>query len=129
MKNKKLTLSIILVIIFAISILTNIALGTFYANIKSKNLDNDSSEENLSPTTDIEILKKRLGKILLLPQEEKPTIFIIDETEPLKEKQPDFYKNANVDDIVFVYESMAIIYRQTSNQIIKYENLQLEMVE
>lgn len=60
----------------------------------------------------------RLNKLMPLPQNETPTIITVKDATQLRSQE--FYKQAQNDDLVFVYKKAqrAILYRPSSNQII-----------
>lgn len=65
-----------------------------------------------------EVQTKRLGKLILLPTSEKPTIVTVKDVSKLSGQK--FYANAKNGDITFVYPQLqkAILYRPSNNLII-----------
>jgi hypothetical protein len=61
----------------------------------------------------------QLGKLIILPQNEQPTIATVSDTEKLK-GQP-FFINAKVGDKVFIYSQAqkAILFRPQENKIVE----------
>ncbi len=62
---------------------------------------------------------KKIGASLELPAEEDPTIARIDDIYALRQTNPQFYATAENGDVLIVYTTMAIIYRDTTDKIIK----------
>lgn len=73
----------------------------------------EKNQEDSNRVTD------KLKVILFIPEEAgQPTVARVDDPEVLKKANPDFYKNAAVGDYLILYPNRAIIYRESSNQII-----------
>jgi hypothetical protein len=117
MKNKsKFALSSI-VLLLAITLL---AIG-YFSYSQSKNAD-DKKTKDLQSISDkdkgLSSLDK-LKKILYIEDDGKqPAIATVTDAEKLKKTNPDFYKNIQKDDILIVYPSRAIVFRESANQII-----------
>lgn len=72
-------------------------------------------QKNSKETKDV---VKSLGKILLLPSDNHPTIAKVEDVEKLKKSNDKFYKDIQKDDYLILYPDKAIIYRKKENKII-----------
>lgn len=88
-----------------------------YIKISNTN-DNNVPVVNQSVTDDQRVLAQ-LKKIILLPEDVKPTMAIITSVEVLKQKQPSFFANAQDNEWLIIYPELAIIYDYVKNKIIK----------
>lgn len=61
----------------------------------------------------------QLSKIMLLPEDTKPTIKVITDAQTLKNDQPGFFTNAKNGDILIIYPDKAIIFDASANKIIQ----------
>lgn len=62
-------------------------------------------------------IQDQLSEIILLP-DETPSVAVLEDVEPLKEKIPDFYANARNGDKLVVYSNFAMIFRESEGKII-----------
>jgi len=62
-------------------------------------------------------LIERVGRFLVLPSDEKPSVAAISDALALSERQA-FYKDAKDGDILIVYSSKAIIYDATADKLV-----------
>lgn len=60
----------------------------------------------------------QVGKLILLPTGEKPEVATIGDVEKLKKQNPEIYKDAQAGDLLLLYKSRLIIYRQSENKLI-----------
>lgn len=68
----------------------------------------------------------KIGKLMLLPEDETPTLATITDVEKIKE-QPFFSKAANGDKVLIYTENkLAILYRPSDNKIIAVGTVNLE---
>lgn len=68
----------------------------------------------------------KIGKLMLLPEDETPTLATITDVEKLKE-QPFFAKSANEDKVlIYTKNKLAILYRPSDNKIIAVGTVNLE---
>ena len=93
--------------------------GAGYSYIKYQELKSNS----VSNTTDRSKIKSEqiiqdLGKVLLITEQDAPTVARVDNPGLLMSSNPEFYKDVQVDDYIIVYTARAIIYRTSNNQII-----------
>ena len=59
----------------------------------------------------------QLGKIMDLPKDAKPMMYLVNDAEALKKDQPGFFSKAKNGDRVIVYSDMAILYDAKANKI------------
>ena len=71
-----------------------------------------------------EVLKKKLGKIVQLPNED-PTILVISDAEGLQ-KHSSFYGNVRNGDKILIYikTKQIIIYREDENQVVNIGSIE-----
>lgn len=60
----------------------------------------------------------KVQKILLVPTDSDPTVIEVSDVTRLKSTNPEFYKDVESGDYLLMYPGKAVIYRQSSNQII-----------
>lgn len=101
---------LILIIIAAVS-------GIFYMRSQTQLKLLKNNPDEISKQATKEILDK-VGKLIILPQDEEPTIATV--TDPEKLKDQPFFQKAQKDDKVLIYtkNKKAILYRPSSNQIV-----------
>lgn len=85
--------------------------------------------QRYSVSDDRQVLIDRVGKLIMLPRDEVPTIATVTNLGPLQ-KTP-FFINARLGDKVLMYgkSGKAILYRPTEDQIIEIGPLNLNKVE
>jgi hypothetical protein len=71
-------------------------------------------------------LVQEVGKVIVLPQEESPTVATVSDLEPLK-GQP-FFMNAKVGDKVLIYTNArkAILWRPSDQKLVEVSPLNLD---
>ncbi|HEX3099746.1 MAG TPA: hypothetical protein VHQ41_02115 [Patescibacteria group bacterium] len=111
-------------LVIAIFILTILVLGGLFwrSQHQLNKLKNGSAQQNQSATQnqdDAKQLVQQVGKLIILPTDEDPTIATVSDLNKLKD-QP-FFTKAQVGDKVLIYSKAkkAILYRPSSNQIIE----------
>ncbi|MEI6296856.1 MAG: hypothetical protein WCO84_04400 [bacterium] len=69
---------------------------------------------------------KRVGELIVLPADEKPTVATVANLDYLKDNQ--FFKNARIGDKVLVYvkSGKSILFRLDQNKIVEIGNLNLK---
>lgn len=67
---------------------------------------------------EVQQMKSEIGKLILLPSDQEPTVATIVDIEKLKETNPTFYKNASNGDKILVYTDKAILYDPDNNIIL-----------
>ncbi|MBT3690255.1 LytR C-terminal domain-containing protein [bacterium] len=110
----------IIAIVIAIIVVAAIVYGLSYLN--TQNTDENIAEDQLSDAP-IDVLSM-LSKHMVLPDGES-NIIVIEDVETLKQQQP-FFALANNDDQLIVYSDQAIIYRPSTDMIIKVGAVQTE---
>jgi hypothetical protein len=108
--NKVVKVGAILILIGAVA-----AAGYFFWKYKK-------ASANLT-TVEISELTKKIGKIILLPAGETPTLATVTDKTRLEGQK--FFKNSQNGDKVLIYAmaSKAILYRPTNNQIIEVASI------
>lgn len=118
MKNKpnsKIIIIVALVIFGLASFTYALYYKTTNTDKKSKEMSDVTAEKSANTKNTVDNLKK----ILFVEEDGKePAIATIVDPEKVKKSNPDFYKNVEKDDMLVVYPSRAIIYRENKNQII-----------
>lgn len=66
----------------------------------------------------VDAILKDLNKLILITEEEEPTVATILDVEVLRQDNPEFYKNAQDGDILIIYSQRAIIFRRDKNMIV-----------
>ncbi len=110
---KKIILRLLLVL-FIISI---VAIGfAVHFYLKFSSLKENVQSEN---TTNVKELISEVGKLVLLPQDEEPTVATI--TDPEKLKNQAFFANAKVGDKVLIYpiSKKAFLYDPVAKKILE----------
>jgi len=115
-KVKKGNLTIILLILIFI-------ISGIFVYLRFNKLNNELNEyKTLSNSGDIEqeMVRQVLNKVdeLIILPDEQPTVAAITNTSGLIKENPSFYKNAVDGDILIIYSSKAILYRESDNIIV-----------
>ncbi len=63
-------------------------------------------------------LADRVGRLMIVNEEETPTIATVEDVNTLKAVKPDIYKDTENGDKVLVYSDKVIIYRESKDLII-----------
>jgi len=66
----------------------------------------------------VDAILKDLNKLILITEEEEPTVATILDVEVLRQDNPEFYKNAQDGDILIIYSQRAIVFRRDKNMIV-----------
>ncbi|MCL4364434.1 hypothetical protein M1328_04325 [Patescibacteria group bacterium] len=105
---------------FIVLIVIVLALGgvTYYFYSKYQNLNTIINNPNKAAQEDINQTLNKIGKFMLLPTKEQPTLATVVDASKLK-TQP-FFANAQNGDrvILYVNAKLAILYRPGDNKII-----------
>lgn len=117
-KNEKNKILLSLIVSAIVIILLGAAFygGYFLNNKKTVNVPNESSQ-----TKEVDELIEKVGKLMLLPKEEVPTIATVTDKDNKQIKEQAFFKNAQNGDkvIIYVQAGKAILYRPSENKIIE----------
>lgn len=111
---QKNTLLIILAFVF----------GIIIANIPHDNSDSSVVDDSGATTETDRQNQEESERVLeqldaiLLTEESNPTVVRIDDPAPLREKDPDFYKNASAGDHLIIFPSQGVIFRSSEGRII-----------
>ena len=118
-KNPMLYLIIAIVLLLLVTILFSTD-NPLKDKIKVKHSQLTQQEQDMptpQASDDSEMLKS-LRTVMLLPENETPTVATILELEPLQQQNPLFYKDAQVGDKIVIFKDKAIIYREADKLII-----------
>ena len=77
----------------------------------------------------VEEILTELESILLINQEEEPTIATIMDVDELKTQNEEFYANAKEGDLLVIYSDRAIIFRRAENRVINVAPVFIETDE
>ena len=90
-----------------------------YKQQESTNQRTGYHDSSASTTNETQLLVEEVGKLIILPQNEQPTIATVSDLGKLKD-QP-FFVKAQIGDKVLIYTTAkrAILFRPSSNQIIE----------
>lgn len=61
---------------------------------------------------------EEVGSLIVLPNEQNPTLATINDLETLKKDNPEFYENAENGDILLIYSKKAFIYRRNAKKLV-----------
>jgi hypothetical protein len=67
---------------------------------------------------EIEEVVGMVGQLIILPDDLKPNIATIENVDKLREKESDFYKNAEGGDKLLIYPNQVILYNPERNIIV-----------
>ncbi len=117
-KNEKNKILLSLIVSVIVIMLLGAAFygGYFLNNKKAVNIPNESSQ-----IKEVDELIEKVGKLMLLPKEEVPTIATVTDKDNKQIKEQAFFKNAQNGDkvIIYVQAGKAILYRPSENKIIE----------
>jgi len=121
MEKSKRKALIILIIAF-ILILAGIG-GTYYFYTKYNEIKNNP---NIVATKELELITAEVSKLMELPTNETPSLATVEDKESLSEQE--FFSTTENGDKLLIYTSakIAILYRPSTNKIIKVAPLFLE---
>lgn len=109
--------SIVQIILGVLVILSILVAGYFYTQYQDvkKNPSQAITEKNSAETDQV---LASLKAVLFIEEKDKPTVARVESPETLKKNNETFYKNIQKGDYIVLYPSRAIIFRQSTNQII-----------
>jgi flagellar basal body-associated protein FliL len=108
MTKETMLITLVVVLLAALG-----GLGFLY--MKEKNKEDSPTQE---ASEEAQQILEDVGKLILLPEDEEPTIATIKDIEALKAENAEFYKNAQNGDKILIYTQRAIIYDSDENRII-----------
>ena len=110
-----------LLIIFLALILVVAVSAAGYFYFKARKLETATSSQD-----DLKNLLDQVSKLIILPQDEQPTIATVTDIEQLKGQA--FFANAQIGDKVIIYTTAkkAILFRPSENKIVEVAPLNLE---
>lgn len=106
------------IVLVSILLIAIAAAGYFY--LKVKKLETVTSGQDSS-----QALLDQVSKLIILPQDEQPTIATVTDTEKLKDQA--FFANAQAGDKVIIYTTAkkAILFRPSENKIVEVAPLNI----
>jgi cell division protein FtsN len=110
-----------------IGVIVIIVIAVFAARMKSgKKMGADVKPGSPEAQAQVKTTVEKVGKLMVLPSGEEPTVAIVNNAENLKKEQP-FYANVENGDYLVVYPkaAKAIIYRESSNVLVNVGPLQV----
>lgn len=120
----------IFVVLFASTLISGAVAYSFY---KQSQVNYDSSASNaLNQTSSADQYAELISKVrevVLVPADEQPTIAAIANIEQVKTENPSFYAEAQNGDIVLIFSTKAIIYRETPGLIVNIAPVVRESTE
>lgn len=112
-KQKKF-LQIVLALVIVLSIGSAFYFYNQYQEIKK----NPTQAQQAKNASDTERVLSQLSNIILIDSADKPTVARIENVEILKKTNQEFYKNIAQGDYLIIYPKRAIIFRESTGQII-----------
>lgn len=115
----KLAGKILLVLLLAAAIIFTFAIFRYWAVAKNIDKIGENIKQNEQNTSNSKVLIGKVGRLILLPKNEVPSIATINNVA-LLQKQSSFYKNARNGDILLIYfqEKKAFIYDGVEDVIV-----------
>jgi flagellar basal body-associated protein FliL len=104
--------NMILVLIIVLLLAAIGGLGYLYYTERQK-----AADPLATANEEAQLLKEKVGELILLPDEE-PAIATIIDINKLKEQNPEFYANAENGDKLLVYSNKAILYDPEGDKIL-----------
>lgn len=71
----------------------------------------------------VQMIIDRIGKFMVVPSDEKPSVVILRDVAALEQQQP-FYRGAKDGDILVVYSTRAIVYDAKTNKLVSVSPIQ-----
>lgn len=103
-------------------IITLIAIGAgvyaFTLTQNTKKSDYLSAEQKRLNDERAQGIVANLSKILYIEDKETPAVLSIEDSEKVKTTNAEFFKNAQKGDVMLIYKSRAILYREAESKII-----------
>ncbi|PIZ58217.1 hypothetical protein COY23_00675 [bacterium (Candidatus Torokbacteria) CG_4_10_14_0_2_um_filter_35_8] len=113
-RRKRTNKKEVILIIFLVLLLIALVGVTYLYFQEKKKMENPTQVA----TEEAKKIKEKVGKLILLPENEEPTIATIIDVDKLREENPEFYKNATNGDKLLVYPQKAILYDPDRNIVI-----------
>lgn len=102
---------------FMLIAIVMLAGGLVYVGTLNRSLN--SANAQVATIADSANTIKKISNYIELPSDENPTVAQINDVAALKQANPDFYAQAKNGDLLVVYTSMALIYRDATDKLIK----------
>jgi preprotein translocase subunit SecF len=120
MKNKKYVLSLVAIIaLIAVAGVGYLVYNKYKVSTDTTKQESATVSQEDQDKAKAETTVNKLKEVLFIEEtDQKPAVATIVDPAKVKESNPDFYKNAQKDDVLVVYPERAIIFRQSDNKII-----------
>lgn len=116
--QNKISLPIVLLVATLILIAFGAVAFALKINQDLNNIKTDLTGQQTQLQEEAKKYLDELKKILLIDSEESPVIAKVADPEKLKTSNPEFYKNIQKGDIVYIFSYRIIVYRESENKII-----------
>jgi hypothetical protein len=101
-------------VVAALGLIGTVVFYNKYQDVKS----NPSQVQKAQNTAETQRVLTELKKVIQIDEKEAPTVARVEDPEKLKKANAEFYKNIQKGDYLIIFPKRAIIYRETSNQLI-----------
>lgn len=118
-KSRVATMSMTNKFLAVLVVLAVFAAGFFYMKYQDASSETVDAVAARNAEESADVLTS-LGSILVLDEENEPTVAKIDDASVLKEANPEFYSGAANGDYLVLYPTRAIIFRLEDKQIINF---------
>jgi flagellar basal body-associated protein FliL len=93
--------------------------GVFYYKNRAEKVESDpTSVQKEKNQEETERVLTALKQILTITETDAPTVARVEDPAKLQNSNPEFYKNVQTGDYLVIFPKRAIIFRESSNQII-----------
>lgn len=113
-KSKKTWLVVVGVVLLVAAIGSSVYFYTQYNDVKN-NPSDAIAEKN---TEETDRVLTALKAVLLINETDSPTVARVEDPEKLKSSNTEFYKDVQTGDYLIIFPKRAIIFRESSNQVI-----------
>ena len=120
-KSKKVSRLVIVLVVIVVFVLGTGAGYLVFNRLTEKGvLGKANNPEYVSQIQkkQIENILEDLGELILVTEDEEPTVATILNVEALQKQNPTFYANAKEGDLLIIYSEKAIIFRRDEKKII-----------
>lgn len=117
-KSKKIWAKFLPWIIVVIVLAAGIGGVLYYKNRAEKVESDPTSAQKQKNQAETDRVLGSLKLILAIDETEAPTVARVEDPAKLQSSNPEFYKNIQTGDYLVIFPKRAIIYRESSNQII-----------
>jgi len=103
---------------FAIVLLLLVAIGSALSYWKWGTTYQQAELKPVTATNDIDSLISRIGKMIVINANERPTVATVENADFLRSQNPDFYKDATNGDRLLIWSDKAVLYSTKQNKIL-----------